>query len=121
MPCRPISVDLEVDPSTTQQILFTLAKTCDDQDRATWKLSFELKEGNPLATVIKLKVEIGPENHPQAQATADAGGLTSAQQGQAKIAAAVAKDPASTDGDKNDAVQQVIASRELQGTAGGGQ
>jgi len=112
MPCRPLSVSLEVDPSTTQKILFTLTKTCDANDQATWKMTFELQEGNPLATVVKLDVEIDPVNHPQAEATA-AKGLDDNQQGQAQIAAAVAKDNTVSDDDKKAAVQQVIASRDM--------
>jgi hypothetical protein len=106
-------VDLEVDPSTTEKILITLDKTCDANDQATWKMTFELQEGNPLATVVKLDVEIDPENHPQAEATATANGLDNAQQGQAKIAATVAKDPTVSDDDKKDAAQQVIAVRQM--------
>jgi hypothetical protein len=115
-------VNLEVDPAPTQQISFTLDKTCDDQDQATWVITFVLKEGNPLATVVSLKVTIDPENHPQAEATAAAGKLDDNQQGQAKIAAAVAKDPDAEDDDKNDAVQQVVASKQLPaaGDAGSG-
>ena len=113
MPCRPMHVDLEVDPSTTEKILITLDKTCDANDQATWKMTFELQEGNPLATVVKLDVEIDPENHPQAEATATANGLDNAQQGQAKIAATVAKDPTVSDDDKKDAAQQVIAVRQM--------
>jgi hypothetical protein len=112
MPCRPISVNLEVDPSTTQQILFTLGKTCDAHDQATWKLSFTLKEGNPLSTVVALTVEIDPVNHPQAEATA-AGGLDANQQGQAQIAAAVVKDNTVSQADKKAAVQQVVAVRAM--------
>lgn len=113
MPCRPVHVDLEVDPSPTQKILISLDKTCDANDEATWKMSFELQEGNPLATVVKLNVEIDPENHPQAEATATAKGLDSDQQGQAKIAASIAKDLTMSDDDKKDAAQQVIAVRQL--------
>jgi hypothetical protein len=117
MPCRPIHVDLEVDPSTTQKILLSLDKTCDANDQATWKMSFELQEGNPLATVVKLNVEIDPENHPQAQATATSKGLDNAQQGQAKIAAVVAQDPTVDKDDKEDAAQQVIAVRQMPSAA----
>jgi hypothetical protein len=117
MPCRPVHVDLEVDPSSTQKILISLDKTCDANDEATWKMSFELQEGNPLATVVKLSVEIDPENHPQAEATATAKGLDSDQQGQVKIAASVAKDPAASDDDKKDATQQVIAVRQMPPTS----
>ncbi len=113
MPCRPMHVDLEVDPSDTEKILLTLDKTCDANDQATWKMSFELQEGNPLATVVKLAVEIDPENHPQAEATAAANGLDNTQQGQAKIAATIAKDPTVSDGAKNDAALQVIAVRQM--------
>ncbi|GEM_PF-6585074 len=113
MPCRPISVNLEVDPSKTQQILFTLSKTCNANDQATWKLSFTLKEGSPLATVVALSVEIDPINHPQAEATAGAKGLDANQQGQAQIAAAMAKDNTVSKPDKDNALQQVIAVRAM--------
>ena len=101
-----------MDPSTTQKILFTLTKTCDAHDQATWKMTFELQEGNPLATVVKLDVEIDPVNNPQAEATA-ANGLDDNQQGQAQIAAAVSKDNTVSDADKKAAVQQVVASRDM--------
>jgi hypothetical protein len=117
MPCRPIHVNLEVDPSATQKILLSLDKTCDANDQATWKMSFELLEGKPLATVVKLNVEIDAENHPQAEATAASKGLDNNQQGQAKIAAAIAKDPTVSDDDKEDAAQQVIAVKRLPQTA----
>lgn len=113
MPCRPIHVNLEVDPSPTEKILLSLDKTCDSNDQATWKMSFELQEGNPLATVVKLDVEIDPENHPQAEATAASNGLDDSQQGQAKIAAAIAKDSTVSDDDKKDAAQQVIAVKQI--------
>jgi hypothetical protein len=95
-------VNLEVDPSATQKILLSLDKTCDANDEATWKMSFELQEGSPLATVVKLEIEIDPENHPQAEATANSDGLDNNQQGQAKIAATIAKDPTVSDDDKKD-------------------
>ena len=117
MSCRPIHVNLEVDPSTTQKILLSLDKTCDANDQATWKMSFELQEGNPLATVVKLSVEIDPENHPQAEATATSKGLDQNQQGQAKIAGVIANDPTASDDDKQDAVQQIIAVRQLPASA----
>jgi len=117
MPCRPIHVNLEVDPGATQKILISLDKTCDANDEATWKMSFELQEGNPLATVVKLDVEIDPENHPQAEATAANSGLDDNHQGQAKIAAAIAKDPTVGDDDKKDAAQQVIAVKQIPAAA----
>ena len=113
MPCRPIHVDLEVDPSPTERILLSLDKTCDANDQATWKMYFELQQGRPLATVVKLNVKIDPENHPQAEATATANGLDNAQQGQAKIAAIVAQDPTVSYDDKQDAAQQVISARQM--------
>ena len=93
MPCRPMSVSLEVDPRPTQKIVFGLDKTCDAHDEATWTLHFELREGRHFATVIKLDVEIDPENHPQAEATA-ARGLDDNQRAAAKVAASVAPDGA---------------------------
>jgi hypothetical protein len=115
MPCRPIHLSLEVDPSQTEKIVFTLDCTCDANDEATWKMTFELQEGNPLATVVNFSLEIDPENHPQVQATADANSLDSNQQAQARIAGAVAKDPTASDQDKKDAAQQVIAVRQMPG------
>jgi hypothetical protein len=38
MPCRPMHIGLEVDPSAQEEITVTLDKTCDDQDQATGKL-----------------------------------------------------------------------------------
>ena len=121
MPCRPLSVDLEVDPSDEQKIVFGLAKTCNEFDEATWKLNFELQEGNPLHTVVKLDVEIDPENHPQAQATADANSLDADQQAQAKVGGAVAKDPTASAQDKKDAAQDVSAVRQMPAGTGVGE
>jgi hypothetical protein len=112
MPCRPMSVSLEVDPRPTQKIVFGLDKTCDADDEATWTLNFELQEGRPLATVIKLDVEIDPENHPQAEATA-AKGLDENQRAAARVAASVAKDKTATEDDKKQAAQDVIAARAM--------
>lgn len=112
MPCRPISVSLEVDPDPQQKIIFSLDKSCDAHDQAEWKLDFELLEGDPLATVVKLDVDIDPENHPLAEATA-LNGLDESQRGQAVVAAAVAKDPTASDDDKKQAAQDVIAARAM--------
>src|SRR5882724_902017 len=111
MSCRPINVTLEVNPSTTQKILLTLDKTCNANEQATWKMSFELRAGNLFTTVVKLDVEIDPENHPQAEATA-ATGLDISQAAQVKIATEIAEDPTSTDDEKRDAAQQIIAVRQ---------
>jgi hypothetical protein len=120
MSCRPIHLSLEVDPSQTEKIVFTLDCTCDANDQATWKMTFELQEGNPLATVVNFSLEIDPENHPQAQATADANSLDANQQAQAKVAGAVSKDPTASDDDKKDAAQQVIAVRQMPASASSG-
>jgi hypothetical protein len=103
-------ISLEVDPDTTQKTVVTLDKTCDDQDEATWKMTFLLQEGNPLATVVNFSFELDPDPaiHAKAQATVDAGELDDNQQGQAKIAAGVHKDPDATDDDKKDATQQIV-------------
>lgn len=119
MPCRPIHVTLEVDPSSTEKIVISLDKSCNDNDEAKWKMVFLLQEGDPLATVVRLEVEIEPENHPQVEATANANGLDSNQQGQAKIAAVVAKDPTVSRDDKNDSAQQVMAVRAMPAVAVG--
>jgi hypothetical protein len=117
MPCQPIHLKLEVDPSTTEKISFTLDCTCDNNDNATWNMTFELQEGNPLATVVNFSLEIDPVFHPQAQATADAGSLDAPQQAQAQVAGAVSQNPAATQQQKNHAAQKVIAVR---GTGAGG-
>jgi hypothetical protein len=113
MPCRPIHLSLEVDPSQTEKIVFTLDCTCDANDDPTWKMTFELQEGSPLATVVNFSLEIDPENHAKAQATADAGSLDSAQQAQAQVAGAVAKNPKASQHAKKNAAQKVIAARQL--------
>jgi hypothetical protein len=113
VPCRPMHISLEVDPSTQEKISVTLDKTCDDQDQATWKITFQLQEGNPLATVVNFSCELDPENHPKAEATVNSGELDDAQQGQSKIAASVHKDPDATDDDKNAATQKVVAVKQL--------
>jgi hypothetical protein len=120
MGCRPIHLSLEVDPSKTEKIVFTLDCTCDANDDATWKMTFELQEGSPLATVVNFSLEIDPENHAKAQATADAGSLDSAQQAQAQVAGAVAKNPNASQQAKNNAAQKVIAVRKTHASAGGG-
>ena len=71
MPCKPISVSLEVNPNPRQKIIFSLDKSCNVHDEATWQMDFELQEGHPLATIVKLHVKIDPQNHPQAEATAN--------------------------------------------------
>lgn len=113
MPCRPMSVSLEVDPNPQQKIVFGLDRTCNNFDEATWALHFELQEGNPLHTIVKLDVEIDPENHTQAEATAS-NGLDANQRGAAKIAAATAKDPTATLDEKQQAAQDVIAARDME-------
>ncbi|MBV9760886.1 MAG: hypothetical protein JO340_10010 [Acidobacteriaceae bacterium] len=113
MSCRPIHLSLEVNPSATEKIAFTLDCTCDANDEATWKMTFDLQEGKPLATVVKFSLEIDPVNHPQAQATADAGSLDAVQQAQARVAGAVAKNPQATQHDKHSAAQKVIAVRQM--------
>ncbi len=120
MSCRPIHLSLEVDPSKTEKIVFTLDCTCDDNDDATWKLTFLLQEGNPLATVVNFSLEIDPVNHPKAQATADAGSLDAAQQSQAKVAGVVAKNPHASMQAKHNAAQKVIAVRQMPAAATGG-
>ena len=120
MSCRPMHINLEVDPSPEEKISVTLDKTCDDQDEATWKITFQLQEGNPLATVVNFSCELDPENHPKAQATVSSGALDGAQQGQAKIAAGVHKDPDATDDDKNAATQQVVAVKQMPAAAQAG-
>jgi hypothetical protein len=113
-------ISLEVDPSTQEKIIVTLDKTCDDQDQATWKITFQLQEGNPLATVVNFSCELDPENHPKAEATVNSGELDDAQQGQSKIAASVHKDPDATDDDKNAATQKVVAVKQLPSPASAG-
>jgi hypothetical protein len=109
MSCRPMHISLEVNPSPTESIDVTLDKTCNDQDEATWKMTFKLQQGKPLAVIVNFSFELDPVNHPKAEATVKAGELDDAQQGQAKIAAAVQTDPDATAEDKTDAAQQIVA------------
>jgi hypothetical protein len=120
MSCRPIHLSLEVDPSKIEKIVFTLDCTCDANDQATWKMTFQLQEGSPLATVVNFSLEIDPLNHPQAQATAAARSLDATQQAQAQVAATVAKNPKASQHAKNNAAQKVIAVRQMPASAGGG-
>jgi hypothetical protein len=106
-------ISLEVDPSAQEKIVVTLDKTCDDQDEATWKITFQLQQGNPLATVVNFSCELDPENHPKAEATVSSGALDNTQQGQAKVAAGVHTDPDATDDDKNDATQKIVAVKQM--------
>jgi hypothetical protein len=110
-------ISLEVDPSTQEKIVVTLDKTCDDQDEATWKITFQLQQGNPLATVVNFSCELDPENHPAADATVNSGALDNAQQGQAKVAGDVHQDPDATDDDKNAATQQIVAVKQMPAAA----
>jgi hypothetical protein len=120
MGCRPIHLSLEVDPSKTEKIVFTLDCTCDANNAATWKMTFQLQEGSPLATVVNFSLEIDPVNHPQAQATADAGSLDATQQAQAQVAGAVSKNPNASQQAKNNAAQKVIAVRQMPASGAGG-
>jgi hypothetical protein len=120
MSCRPIHLSLEVNPSSTEKIIFTLDCTCDENDSATWNMTFELQEGKPLATVVKFSLEIDPVNQVKAQATADSGTLDSAQQAQAQVAAAVWKNRNASQRAKNHAAQKVISARQMPAGAGGG-
>lgn len=120
MPCRPMHISLEVDPSAQEEITVTLDKTCDDQDQATWKITFELKQGDPLATVVNFSCELDPENHPKAEATVNSGQLDDAQQGQSKISAGVHTDPDATDDDRNAATQKIVGVKQMPALATAG-
>jgi hypothetical protein len=85
-------------------------KICNSDDSAEWKLHFELQQGNPLKPVVKLDVDLNKKNNQQAEDTAK-DGLNDTQQGQAKIAAAVAGNPKASDNVKKAAVGQIISSR----------
>src|SRR2546421_218392 len=116
MSCKNISVDLQVDPpGTNQEILFHMDKICHADDSSEWKLHFELGTVNPKANIIKLDVDIDKQTDPQTQAQAQATaqhGLDKTQQGQAKIAARTAQDPAATPHAKQRAVTHIITSRQ---------
>jgi hypothetical protein len=113
-------IGLEVDPSAQEEITVTLDKTCDDQDQATWKITFELRQGEPLATVVNFSCELDPENHPKAEATVNSGQLDDAQQGQSKIAAGVHTDPDATDDDRNAATQKIVGVKQMPALATAG-
>jgi hypothetical protein len=109
-------VSIELDLPGGERILLVLQKTCDAHDQAAWNLSFELQQGNPLAVVASLNVNLDPEYFPQAEATAFSAGLDDNQEAEARVAASVATDPDSSDIDKRDAIQSIIAVRETSGT-----
>jgi len=117
MPCNPLSVCLEVDPNPQQKILIGLDKVCNPDNTEQWTMHFQLQQGNPLATVVKLDVSIQKANHAQCAATAQHG-LDESQRGQAQIAAAVATDPGASADDKNEAAQGIITARTMQAGAG---
>jgi hypothetical protein len=110
-------ISLEVDPSAQEKIGVTLDKTCNDQDEATWKITFQLQQGTPLKTVVNFACELDPENHPKAEATVNSGSLDNAQQGQAKVAAGVHQDPDATEDDKKAATQQIVAVKQAAAAA----
>ena len=118
MSCRPIHLSLEVDPSSTEKIVFTLDCTCDASDQATWKITFLLQEGSPLATVVNFSLEVDPAHQGAAQATADAGQLNEAQQTHDKTAAVVAKNPHASQQAKDTAVQKVLTAGQPAATRG---
>ena len=113
--CRPIRIYFELALSSEETIVLGLEKSCGANDEATWKASFQLQEGKPLATLVSLDVDLDPENFFKAQETADSG-LDNSQQATAKIAASVVKDLYSTYDDKRDAVQSIIDVRQTSGT-----
>jgi hypothetical protein len=116
MPVQSFSVSVEVNPSPTERIHCSLGKSFDAQGGIVWKLFFELLEGNPLRTVVKLNVEIDSVNSPQAEATLNTG-FDDNQQGQAQIAAAVVRDAEASPSDKHTALQQVIAAKNMAAAA----
>ena len=113
MPCTPISVSLEVDPSELRKIVIGLDKICNDDDTAEWKLHFELQErteaGREFRNVVKLDVDINKEDHAAAEATAKHG-LDQNQRSQAAVAADTAKDGSSDEA--RDQAQMIIPARD---------
>src|SRR5262249_52107023 len=93
MPCRALSVSLDVaPPNGDSEVALQLTKTCNPDDTAEWKLHFELKlkdDSGTLRTVVTLDVDINHQDHPAALATAN-NGMDANQRAQADLAAQTA-------------------------------
>jgi hypothetical protein len=118
VPCKPISVALDVEPpSQSMEVIFQLDKICNPDDTAEWKLHFELKKQNAsgtLVTVVKADVDINKEDHPAAAATAK-NGLDDNQRAQGKITGQTAADKDAgnaTQDDVDDQAGQIIPARD---------
>ena|SRR5215813_2535182 len=118
MPVTSFSVDLLVrTPNQLRQISLDLAKDSKADGTVTWSLHFKLEERtktiDPFALVVELDVEINPENHDKAEATAQHG-LDDDQTSSALVAADTAKAFKNKKVSKRRAIadtQDVIASR----------
>ena len=122
MSCTPISVSLEVNPSSDRKIVLQLDKICNSDDSAEWKLHFDLQEkdasGN-MTSIIKLDVDINKEHHALAQATADHG-LDADQRAQVAIAGDTAKAASQGQASEDDAKQDagdIVPARATAATA----
>lgn len=111
MPCKPISIALQVDPpSGDTEISFKLDKTCNDDGTASWKLHFELdqKAASGNTPIVKLDIDINDEDAGKAQSTAKHG-LDGNQRAQADNAAQTALGVKTGDATADDAKQAASA------------
>jgi hypothetical protein len=108
-PCRPFSVDLEVDPpSGDTELDFSLDKFCNDDGSEGWMLHFELQEKAPdgtLKSVVNLNIDVNDEDRAKAQATARLG-MDDNQRAQAAVTAQVGNAVRTGDATEDDVNQQ---------------
>jgi hypothetical protein len=117
-PCRPFTIDLQVDPpSGDTELDFSLEKFCNNDGSEGWKLHFELQEKNnsgTLTPVVTLDIDVNDEDKAKAAATAKFG-LDDNQRAQADVTAQTANDVRTGDATQDDVQQQgsqVIPSRD---------
>jgi len=118
MPCKALSVSLDVEPpSGDTEVSLQLNKTCNPDDTAEWKLHFELQMKDATGTlkpVVTLDVDINHQDHPAAQATAN-NGLDANQRAQADVASQTAllkTQGAATDDDVKQQTAAIIPARD---------
>jgi hypothetical protein len=117
MGCTPLSVSLEVDPTELRKIVIKLDKFCISDGTVEWKMQFDLTERKDTSqdyrTLVSLAVDINPQDHRLAAATAE-NGLDHDQRAQAHVAGDTAKatlDGSATQEEAKQDAQDVIAVR----------
>jgi hypothetical protein len=108
-PCRPFSIDLQVDPpSGDTELDFSLDKFCNDDGTEGWFLHFDLKEkgaDGTLKPVVNLNIDVNDEDRAKAQATARHG-MDDLQRAQADVTAQTGNDVRTGDATEDDVKQQ---------------